>query len=171
MRWLSVPPDTSRRPWPASALGQRAGVAHDLGGVLLELRRGGLGEGEGLGGDHVVERAALQPREHRLVDGLGQLGRAEDGAAARTAERLVGGEGHDVGAVVHRVRVLPAGDEPGDVGGVEHEQRADLVGDGPERRRIDDPRVGGGAGDDDLGAVLERRVAHLVEIDALVATA
>ena len=36
---------------------------------------------------------------------------------------------HDVGAVLHRVRVLPAGDEPGDVGGVEHEQRADLVGD------------------------------------------
>ncbi len=81
----------------------------------------------------------------------------------------MGGEGHDVGAVVHRVRVLPAGDEPGDVGGVEHEERADLVGDGAERLRVDDPRVGGGAGDDDLRAVLEGGVAHLVEVDALVA--
>src|SRR3546814_3473538 len=34
---------------------------------------------------------------------------------------------------------------------------------------LDDPRVRGGARDDDLRAVLERRVAHLVEVDALVA--
>ena len=34
---------------------------------------------------------------------------------------------------------------------------------------VDDARVGGGAGDDDLRAVLERGVAHLVEVDALVA--
>ena len=123
----------------------------------------------GLGRDDVVERAALQAGEHRLVDRLGQLGGAEDRAATRAPEGLVGGEGHDVGAVVHRVRVLPAGDEPGDVGGVEHEERADLVGDVAERLRVDDARVGGGAGDDDLRAVLEGGVAHLVEVDALVA--
>ena len=55
-------------------------VAHDLGGVLLELRRHGLREGDGLGRDDVVERAALQAGEHRLVDGLRQLGRAQDRA-------------------------------------------------------------------------------------------
>ena len=134
MRWLSVPPDTRRSPWPASASASAAALRDDLGGVLLERRRGRLREGDGLGRDHVVERAALQAGEHRLVDGLGELGRAEDRAAPRTPEGLVGGEGHDVGAVLHRVRVLPAGDEAGDVGGVEHEQRADLVGDLPERR-------------------------------------
>ena len=42
------------------------------------------------------------------------------------------------------------GDEPGDVRDVEHEQRADLVGDLAERPRVDDARVRGGAGDDDL---------------------
>ena len=57
----------------------------------------------------------------------------------------------------------PAGDEPGDVGGVEHEQRADLVGDRAERLGVDDARVGRGAGDDQLRAVLERQVADLVD--------
>ena len=65
--------------------------------------------------------------------------------------------------------MLAAGDEPGDVGRVEEEEGADLVGDGAERRRVDDPRVGRGAGHDHLGAVLEGEVAHLVEVDALVA--
>ena len=74
MRWLSVPPDTSRRPWPASASASADGVAHDLGGVVLELGRGRLGERHRLGRDHVVERAALQAGEHRLVDRLGELG-------------------------------------------------------------------------------------------------
>ena len=69
----------------------------------------------------------------------------------------------------HRVGVDAAGDQAGDVGGVEHEQGADLVGDRAERLGVDDPRVGGGAGDDQLGPVLERQVADLVEVDALVA--
>jgi hypothetical protein len=55
------------------------------------------------------------------------------------------------------------------VGGVEHEQRAGLVGYLAERLGVDDARVGRGPGDDELGVVLERQVAHLVEIDALVA--
>ena len=91
----------------------------------------------------------------------------QDAAAAGAAQRLVGGEGDDV-RVGHRVRVDAAGDQPGDVGGVEHEQRADLVGDLAERRRVDDARVGGGAGDDHLRLVLLGEVADLVEVDALV---
>ena len=46
-----------------------------------------------------------------------------------------------------------AGDEAGDVRGVEEEQRADLVGDLAERHRIDDARVRGRAGDDQLRAL------------------
>ena len=79
-------------PVAGQRLGQGGGVAHDLGGVLLELGRGRLGEGDGLGRDDVVERSALQAGEHRLVDDLGQLGGAQDRAAPRTPEGLVGGE-------------------------------------------------------------------------------
>src|SRR3546814_4717081 len=46
------------------------------------------------------------------------------------------------------LRVHATGDQAGDVGRIEHEQRADLVGDLTERRRVDDPRVRGGARDD-----------------------
>ena len=60
-------------------------------------------------------------------------------------------------------------DQAGEVGGVEQEQRADLVGDGPERLRVEAPRVGRRAGDDQLRVVLERQVAQLVEVDPLVA--
>ena len=82
---------------------------------------------------------------------LGELGRRQDAAAAGPRSVL---------CVVNVTMSAPcstgfgccaAGDEPGDVRGVEHEQRADLVGDLAERARVDDARVGGGAGDDDLG--------------------
>ena len=140
-----------RNPSAASAGGQGLGVADDLGGVVAELRLGRLPEGHRLGRDDVLEGTALQAREHRLVDGRGQVGRAQDGAAPRAAQRLVGGEGDDVGHS-HRVGVDAAGDEAGDVGGVEEEQGADRVGDRTDRLGVDDPRVGGGAGHDQLRA-------------------
>ena len=87
---------------------------------------------------------------------------------ARPAQGLVGGEGHDVGAVVHGVLVLAPGHQAGDVGGVEEEQGADLVGDGPEGFGVDATGVGGGAGDDQRGVLPADHVAHLVEVDALV---
>ncbi len=150
-------------------LGERGRVAHDLRRVVGERRGGCLGERHGLGGDDVIERPALEAREHGLVDDLGELCGAGDGAATRAPQGLVRGEGHDVGPVLHRVGVHAAGDQPGDVGRIEHEGRADLVGDVAEGARIDDARVGGGARDDELRAVLEGEVAHLVEVDALVA--
>jgi hypothetical protein len=61
------------------------------------------------------------------------------------------------------------GDEAGEVCGVEEEQGADLVGDGPERFGVEPPRVAGRAGDDHLRAVLEREIADLIHVDALVA--
>lgn len=50
---------------------------------------------------------------------------------------------------------------------IDHEDRADLVGDLPEGRPIEDPRVGGIAGDDHLRSFLERNLADVVEIDHL----
>ena len=139
--------------------GQGPGVADDALGVGAEARLGRLVEAHRLGGDDVHQRAALHAGEDGLVDGLGVLLPAEDRPAPGAPHRLVGGEGDDVG-VRHRGGVGPAGDQPGDVGGVDDQQGADLVGDGPEGREVDDPGVGGGAGDDrlrPLGAGRRRR--------------
>ena len=57
MRWLSVPPETSRNPSPARASARARALAHDLGRVLPERRLGRLPEGDRLGRDD-VHRAA-----------------------------------------------------------------------------------------------------------------
>src|SRR5699024_6102982 len=88
-------------------------------------------------------------------------------AATGATECLVRGEGDDV-RVGNRVRVDASGHEAGDVGGVEHEERPDFVGDLPERLRIDQARVGRGAGDDDLRSMFTGEVADLVVVDALI---
>ena len=61
-----------------------------------------------------------------------------------------------------------AGDEPGEVGDVEQQQGADLVGDRPERFRLETPRVTRRAADDHLRAMLEGEVADSIHVDALV---
>ena len=107
-----------------------------------------------------------RPGEHRAVDLLGQLLAAQDGAAPRAPQRLVGGEGDDVGHA-NRARVGTTGDEAGRVGGVEHE-----AGRRPSRRSrgragVDDPRVRGRAGDDQGRLLGLGQVGHLVEVDDL----
>ena len=77
----------------------------------------------------------------------------EDDAAAWAAERLVRGRGDDMG-VRDGVGVQPRGNQPGEVRHVDHEVGADLVGDLAEGREVELTRVGGPAGDDELGAVL-----------------
>ena len=71
-RWLSVPPETRRSP----PLGQRlrrapCAFVEDPLLVDLELRAQRLAEGDGLGGDDVHQRTALDAREDLAVDGLG----------------------------------------------------------------------------------------------------
>ena len=62
----------------------------------------------GLTRDHVHERAALAAREHRGVDFLREsLVVGEDEAAARAAQGLVRGGGHDVGVRHGRLDVRP----------------------------------------------------------------
>ncbi len=149
------------------APGQGLGVAQDRGGVGPELGLGGLEERHRLGGDGVLEGAALERREHRFVNGLGVLSPREDAASAGAAQRLVGGEGDHVGER-HRVGIGAPGDEAGVVGGVEQQVGAHLVGDPAEGGGVDSAGVGGGPGDDELGPVLPGQVAHLVVVDALV---
>ena len=82
-----MPPVSSVEPTGEERLGERVGVDADLLLVRAEpLRRGDL-EARRLGGDHVLERPALQPGEDRAVDRLRVLLAAEDepGAGARRA--------------------------------------------------------------------------------------
>ena len=114
----------------------------------------------------MLERTTLEPGEHRGVDRLGQLGRAQDGPAPRSPQGLVGGEGDHVGHA-HRRGVHPAGDQAGRVGGVEHEPGPHSVGDLAEGQGVDDPGIGGRAGHDQRGPLAAGEVGHLVEVDDL----
>ena len=114
----------------------------------------------------MVQRTTLEAREHRAVDLLGVGLAAQDRPARPAAQRLVGGEGHDVGDP-DRIRVRAAGDQPGRVGGVEHEEGADGVGDLAEGQRIDDPGVGGRTGHDEAGSFGLRLIGQPVEVDDL----
>ena len=108
-----------------------------------------------------------RPGNTALSMAVASSARQRMAAAARAAQRLVGGEGDDVGHA-DRVGVGAAGDEAGDVGGVEDEagrrprRRSRGTGSGSMIRG-----VGGGAGHDQLGPVLAwPGRGQLVEVDA-----
>ena len=161
-----MPPETIRQPLSAMASQRAAELATTCFLVVLPARLEGLGEGHRLGGDGVHERPALDPGEDRLVDGLGPVAATQDDPAAGAAEGLVGRRRHEM-AVGHRRRVKTRGHQPGDVGDVGHEQRTGLIGDGAQTGEIDDPRIGRGAADDELGLVLDREFAEAVVVDGL----
>ncbi len=87
--WLSVPPLTRRKPSLHQRLGQGAALATICAGVLAEARLGGLEEGHRLAGDDMLERAALPPGEHRLVDGGGVLGLGRGSHPPRGPRRVL----------------------------------------------------------------------------------
>ena len=171
---------------PRAALGEGAGQHRRvLDRALLvapEWLAGGQQEADGLAGDDVHQRPALDAGEDGLVDlgaerGLhhrevgpvdrvGQLFAAEDQAAARAAQGLVGRRGHDVG-VREGAGVHAGGHEPGDVRHVHEQQRPDAVGDRRHALEIDDPRVGRGAGHDHLRPHLARGRLEGVVVDPL----
>ena len=86
--------------------------------------------------------------------------------AARAAQGLVRGRGHEVGDG-HRVVVQPGRDEARVVGHVDHQLGADLAGDLGELAVRDLAGIGAGAGDDQLGLVLAGQPGDLVEVDAV----
>ena len=151
-------------------LGERLRVVDDRLGVDLERRARRLVRRDGDGGGGVVVRPALQAGEHGLVDGRGQRLLAHHDAAARPAQRLVRRRRHHVGDAGGR-GVDAGDDEPRDVRDVGGEHGADLAGDLAERGEVDGARVGRGAAEDELGAVLLGERAHLVEVDARVGRA
>ena len=109
------------------AVGERLGVLDHRLGIGLEARLERLAERHRLGGDDVHQRAALEAREDRRVDLLGdRLVIGQHHAAARAAQRLVGGGGDDMG-VAERRRMLARRDQPGEMGHVDKQIGADLV--------------------------------------------
>mmetsp|Transcript_10472 Transcript_10472/g.26037 ORF Transcript_10472/g.26037 Transcript_10472/m.26037 type:complete len:209 (+) Transcript_10472:529-1155(+) len=154
-------------------LRKRRGVGLDLLGVRLELWRRHLLQLRGEACDLVIVRAALQRWEDGLVDrvlilvvaaALLRAAAEEDHAGARAAQRLVGGGGDDV-AVVEGVLRLASRHEAADVRDVRHHVRAGGVTDLANALVVPVPRVGGGAGDDQLRAEHEGELLHLVIVD------
>ena len=149
-------------------LRQDLGVFHDLLRVSLEFRLQRLPKADGLGGDDVLQRAALSAGEHGgidlLVDGLIV---AEDQAAPGTAKGLVGSGGHHV-RIGNRGGVKPSRHQTGDVGHVHHEISAHGIGHLPELGEVDDPGIGGGTGNDDLGLAGLGGLQQRVIVDGLI---
>ena len=98
---------------------------------------------------------------------LAQLLLAQDDPAARAAQGLVRGGRDEVG---HRHGARDAGraaTRPGDVRHVDEEDRADLAGDLGDPVEVDRPRIGAGAGQDQLRLVLAGQRGELVVVDPL----
>ena len=108
-------------------LAERLGVVDHALGVELEIRLERLAEGDGLGGDDMHQRAALETGEQRRVDLLADLFViGQHHAGARAAQGLVGGGGDHVG-VRQRARMETRGDQAGEMRHVDHEIGADRV--------------------------------------------
>ena len=138
-------------PAGSQAVRQSGGIFHDLAGVFLKGRLQRFPKADGLGGDHVFQRAALGAGEDGRIDPFDQVFVVgEDQAAPGTPEGLVGGGGHHVG-VGHGVLVGAARYQTGNVGHIHHQHGAVAVGDLGQFFKIDGAGIGRSAGHQQLG--------------------
>ena len=153
----------------------------DLEGILLPLGTENLAEGNGLGSDDVLQWTALGAREygaveasrHHLHDALGSgetlwIGEVlthHNDAATRTAERLVGGGGYDVG-ILHRIFEQTSSNEASRVSHIDHQDGTYLVGNLAHTGIVPFAAISRTATDDEFWLVLEGEALHLVVIDA-----
>ncbi len=138
-----------------AALGQLRRQARGVVDDALLERPEAVGPGQlerqRQGRNCVEMRSALLTGKDGAINLGGQIAPVgQDHRAARPAEALVCGGRDDVGNA-DRAGMHAGGDEAGDVGNVGHQVGAAFVGDGAEALPVDDHRVGGVAGDDDLG--------------------
>jgi hypothetical protein len=155
------------------------GVGDDLLLVSLEVRAGGLLEGNSQGSDGVVVRATLVTGEDGEVDGvlevveglLASLGvnRAdtlaeEDHGTAGTTEGFVGGGGDDIG-ILERSRDDLSSDKTRDVSHINNKVSTDGVGNLAHTLVVDETAVGRGTGNEDLGAVEDGVLLEGVIVD------
>ena len=142
------------------------GVLDDLLLVLLELGGSSLLEGNSKGGDGVVVGTTLVAREDGEVDRVlevvknilaGLIGAAdtlaeEDHGTTGATERLVSGGGHNIGVLEGRGNDT-SGDQTRNVSHVDDEVGANLIGNLAHALVVNQTAVGGGTGDQTLGAV------------------
>jgi len=154
------------------------GVLDDLLLVLLELRSVGLLEGDGQSGDGVVVGTTLVTGEdgevdrtlevvHDVLAGLvlaADTLAEEDHGTTGAAEGLVGGGGDNIGVLEGRGDDA-SGDQTRNVGHVDNKVGTDLVSDLAHALVVNQTAVGGGTGDQDLGAVHLGVGLELVVVD------
>ena len=137
--------------------------------VCLEFRLQRFLEAHGLGGNHVLQRAALGTGEHGGIQFLFDLfiGARQDQTTTGTTQGLVSGSGHYVGKR-HRVGVNACGYQTGYVSHVHEQIGTDLVGNGAEAGEIQHLGVSREASHDHLRLVLQGQPLDLVVIDHAV---
>ena len=123
-------------------IGERLGVLDHSLCIAFEARLKRFAKCDGLGGNDVHQWAALEARENRRIDLLGDgLVVGQHHAPARAAKRLVG-RCRDHMGMAERRRMLARRDQSGEMGHVAHEDRPDLIRDGTEATEVDVPRIG-----------------------------
>lgn len=163
----------------AKTLGKSLGVGKNLGLIGVEVRGLSLLQGNRESRDSVVVRATLVTWEDGGVDGafkvvhlidlcLGVLASnplaEEDQGTTRTTKTLVAGGGNDVG-ILEGARKNLGSDQAGDMGHISEHVGVDLVANLTDALVVNQATVGAGAGNDDLGAVEERKLLKLLVVD------
>ena len=111
------------------------------------------------------QRSALKSREDGRVDLLADFGvPGNHETRTRAAQRLVRGRRANIGDR-DRARVKTCGYETGKVRHVHMEIGTDRIGNLTEALEVDDTRIGGTAGDDELRLVLLGKTLDLVIVD------
>jgi hypothetical protein len=153
------------------AIGEGLGVGDHRFGIGLEIGLQRFAEGDCLGGDDMHQRAALQAREDRRIDLLGDgLVIGQHHAAARAAQGLMGGGGDNMG-MAEGGGMLARRHQTGEVGHVHEQDGADFVSDLPEACEIEVARIGRSTGNDHFRLMFFRQAFDLVEIDQMVVLA
>ena len=148
------------------ALGENLSTSQGVALALREFLAAGDLESDRLTSDGLHQRSALLAREHRRVDLLLQIFGGQNETGTRPGQRLVNGRGDDVG-VRHRIRVQPCGHQSGEVRHIDPELRSHFVSNRTEGLEIELARVSGPAGHDDVGALGDGLLAHLVHVNAV----
>jgi hypothetical protein len=118
------------------------------------------GEDGEVDGTFEVVESLLAGLSIGLADALAE----EDHGTTGTTERLVSGGGDDI--AVREGRLIDAsGNETRNVSHIHHEVAADLVSDLTHAGVVDLTAVGGGTGNEDLGAVHESVLLELIVVD------